>query len=248
MLNIKRLNTTKHLIAYIDILGFKNLLKKNQNIYISILYDFIKNVKCGAPGTGKLAEMFSTIVFSDNVVIAYEIEGLENSKIREIASLMFCYLMCIQTQALSNSFLLRGAIKIGDLYINKESNFIIGMGLSDTYMQESNLAIYPRIITTDKNVLSIANELDLGNGISISNYWIKDVDNIFYLDYLQTTQMTNDKTSMLIAFQNALNNDLRNQNFSDEKEKQKYAWHINYFNNFCERFNQPQLKIGALDE
>lgn len=244
------IETHRYLIAYLDLLGIKKKLcssdKKEQILTMTLLEKVINDAKYGSYSTEFLIDNIDVLVFSDNILIAYDTEKSvsEQGYIDEVCKLVL-YVMCLQTMALVNGFFLRGSIGFGDLYIDKKKNFVCGSGLITAYTNESQNAIYPRIITDDSELLNIVNAgLKLQNGYVISKPFTKDNDSIYFLDYLQMLGCIKQDLPMHLLknkehyekYQVLLPNE-------DEKVKSKHQWHINYFNNYCKQVGYAQNQI-----
>ena len=241
---------TQYLIANIDVLGVKNKLlkidEKERAVELSKLNYFIEKAKNGNEATKALIDQgLETICFSDNIVIAYNINLAINQKdLNTKCAILLLYVMSLQAEALSQNFLLRGSIKFGELFIDKNKNFICGKGLVETYIQENELANYPRIITTDIELLKMVKDIVLDNNITLREIFKKDFDNIYYLDYLQLLTITPELTDDIMQkVKNRYEQDMSSERVLNEKIKQKHDWHVNYFNSFCDRVNLPEYKI-----
>jgi hypothetical protein len=121
------------IIAYIDVLGTKSVLSSDDESkvtefvnHLRTLYGYI--VKTDA----------NKRIFSDNIVIfdSYSEENLR--KIVDIVSSTQYYLLMRYKLAS------RGGIARGILYYNED--FILGKGLVDAYLLESEKALSPRVI------------------------------------------------------------------------------------------------------
>ena len=244
---IKEVSTSKYLIAYIDILGIKEKLSSNnekvRKFNLSMLNHFVEEAKNGCGSAEYLLDDIDIVCYSDNLLFAYDTtKASDRDDYIHKCHCLIVYVLCMQELALANGFMVRGSILFGDLYIDIEKNFVCGKGLIDAYIQESQLAVYPRIITIDKELLSIIDDIVFGNGSTLHNIFRKDFDNIYFLDYLLMTTTTSDLPIHLEKLkQNYLQYQISER--VNEKITQKHDWHINYFNDFCDRVNFPKYKI-----
>jgi hypothetical protein len=153
----------KRVLAYIDILGFKDAVGKTvenindketenrckieeiHNLLDDIRYQLIKDKFMPI----KKIEIKDRVVsqFSDSVVISY----LENVSIYNI--LQDIYFLCIS--ALGKGFLFRGAVVCGKV-IHTE-NKLFGPAFIKAYDMEQKQAIFPRVII-DKDIFYIAKD------------------------------------------------------------------------------------------
>ena len=244
-------NTTKHLIAYFDILGYthivKSLSKKEEKEFLDLINNCVKTVyETFSNREYKDSYIkFNVHSFSDNFLISmplypcYEI-GL-------YCCLMFRLIREVQIGLISGfQIFVRGAIVIDDLYVSDK--FIYGRGIIKAYELENNIAIYPRIII-DSEVVSIHKEFlnkvynqehrTIGKIIKASSVDVaidpnnvkKDFDGIFFINYLSTTftfrgdpyiRFNNHKIAVVENLIHYCNN---------IKISQKYLWCQNYHNN-----------------
>ncbi len=164
----------KSIVAFIDVLGFSNLifnekLDKIEVYYNYLLSDFRQFFK---------AEFKFTLI-SDSIVI-YCNYNENNFK-------QLCYILSIiQGKLLLLKILVRGGISLGNLYVNKQKNVIVGDGLIKAYKLESE-AIYPRIIIDREfiKIFSSGPTSEFGRNIgNISFDYRNSNDGYFFVDYV----------------------------------------------------------------
>lgn len=129
----------KHLVAFIDILGFKDLINENDPKKIFKLLSVREEIeKIIGKDKGSLDLKISS--FSDCIVLSMEYES-NDYKIfnRFLQDISFYSLL-----ATMNEHLIRGGFTIGDLYHDESKVF--GPALNKAYVIETNQAVYPRII------------------------------------------------------------------------------------------------------
>ena len=226
--NSKKL--TEHYVAYIDILGAKNFINSDNNSgdYLNKLATVYNNV------INKINNNYKVVyntdikfkIFSDNIIIAIE----KNSKNDETINyskteLLISIVSLFQIEALLQSMLSRGGIVIEKLCIDEL--FVYGKALTKAYTLESELAIYPRVIISNDDVI----EFQSSN--CNCRHIHKDKANIHYINpfevyfeifyELKKTELEKIR-NILIEKMNINNND---------KIKQKVCWLLNEFNEFC---------------
>ena len=129
------------LVAFIDVLGFSNLVYDDDQSKIEKYFDYVlSDFKESLPSKG-----FKYILISDSIVISCQ------KTHKNLAELIF-FLGKIQSQLFSKGILLRGAVSFGEVYINKLNNIIVGAGLINAFKLEKQ-AIFPRIIVDRKFIL-----------------------------------------------------------------------------------------------
>lgn len=223
----------KSIIAFIDILGFKELISSNKpgeslkSIYSTFL-------KCFKEHTEFSIATIKT--FSDNILFVFP--AVEEGNLGNI----FLTLSALQRELLLEGFVIRGAITVGDIHVGDQ--IIFGKGLVDAYTLESQKAIMPRIILSDEAkklcqeyLKSYAREFDDPYAKSL----LKDVDGFWFLNYLNDDYDKDATAAYLSAHKIFLENRL-NLYGSNIRVFEKYVWLANYHNTFCD-FRKINLKV-----
>lgn len=251
--SIQTIFPSQYLIANLDVLGIQNKMlcsdPKKRSMYLSLLHDFIEDAKKGSEATMAVKAPLDIICFSDNIVVAYNTSNAESTEDRiNKCHYLILYVLCLQVQALARGFFLRGSIKFGELYIDKEINFTCGQGLVETYIEESKEAIYPRVITKDKELLKIIDNIELQNGYVLKDIFMKDSDEKSFLDFLQMFDIADNLEELLESTKYNYENHLQQERNIHAKIQQKHDWFINYFNNFCDRNSLCEYKIEVMND
>ena len=177
----------EHFVAFLDILGFKNLIIKEESETIYQIFDEIHSrAKTSMNYNGVQIKAYEKIqhrILSDSVILFIDAE-IEDSLTALID-------VCIKLQRSladrDTPILLRGGITKGALYY--ENDIVYGEGLTNAYLLESNLAKYPRVIFTGET-------LEAGKKVSkymfpdfegVFRKFSKDEDALYYLNYLTST-------------------------------------------------------------
>lgn len=208
----------KRLVTFIDILGFKEIVKQSEKDIskIELIYsilDYLKNWE--VPRTWNLSlieieedaqkrgvEKFdirnktNITAFSDSIVVSVIVE--EN--VNEMISTLISNLAYIGAILLEKGILFRGGMTIGNL-IHNEDGIVFGQGLVDAYKLESNNAKYPRIILSDKLINELNYPIDTKrNRYPYHQYIDRFQDGcvgfhqmIYYQVIQNSTQITQDK-------------------------------------------------------
>lgn len=168
----------RRLVAFIDILGFKAMVKATENnpTEFNKLYNAISEIKSwesydsshnylyeieeDAQKKGfekyRLEDSINATAFSDSIVISVKVN---NNDINEKFSSLVCTLAHKGNNLLKQGILLRGGISIGNL-LHMPDGTIVGQGLIDAYNLESSLAKYPRFILSNKLIKELNYPLD----------------------------------------------------------------------------------------
>ena len=124
-----------------------------------------------------------------------------------------------------------------------DETFAIGSGLIDAYQLENKVAVYPRIITDNADLVSKINDIQ-----HLDVNFIKDVDDFYYLDFLNAFGLN--KVPDICKTELYFISETWTELFAAQKPQktkpqiiQKQNWFKNYFNNFCDLHNCPNLKF-----
>lgn len=154
-------------VAFLDILGFKELINKGDCNMINNIFQSILNFK---PHTmmkeAKVYDEIKYTIMSDSIVVYVETKNANSF----IALADVC--SQIQMKLLQNNppILLRGGIEKGTLYC--KDKILFGQGLTKAYLLENNAATYPRIIFTE--------ELRQHGLVNTDKLYVFDYNNMFY--------------------------------------------------------------------
>lgn len=215
-----KLKTKNCVLAYIDILGAKEMIKKDIDGSLNIVHEVYQASLELYKKLFSERILFNISIFSDNIVIAGGVESeahLGNAfKIIQIMTAI------IQGNFLFRGLLCRGAITYGKFF--KDSVMIWGGALVRAYTLESSVAIYPRIIIDPELV---GNLHIFPSGPEYSPYWLKqDIDGLLYVDYLKES-FIKDFDVVLLKELGAYDERLIECG-NDIKIMQKNIWQINY--------------------
>lgn len=161
------------IIAFLDILGFKEIVKKSERsprllntIYQSL--GFLKKRELPDKWNLQLVEIeedaqrrnlhdfeisdrVHASAFSDSIVVSIVVE---DNNINESLSTLLANLAFVGSKFIMDGMLIRGGITIGKI-IHNETGVVFGQGLIDAYHLESRAAKYPRIILSDKLITKL---------------------------------------------------------------------------------------------
>jgi hypothetical protein len=155
------------LIAFIDILGFKEIVSSSEkdDSKVEFLYsvlNYLKSWETSESWSSQLVEIeedaqkkgvenfdirdkTNSTAFSDSIVVSVKVEN----NVNEMASTLIVNLAYIGAILFEKGILFRGGLTIGNL-IHNENGTVFGKGLIDAYQLESNNAKFPRIVLSDK--------------------------------------------------------------------------------------------------
>lgn len=140
---------TECYIAFLDMLGFKNLVKKSACNDIREIFNVFKRMPISA------VYFRGKYIISQNTTEALRMKVMSDSiclyiDVKTPNALLCILASCVEIQYdllnCETPIFLRGAITRGDIYAEKDVTF--GPGLTEAYLMEANNAKYPRIILT----------------------------------------------------------------------------------------------------
>lgn len=166
-MSIDTVKYQRRIVAFIDILGFKDIVKQSEadptkiELLHSVL-DYLKDWEKPDKWEWKLVESerapqhqgiekfdirgkTNSTSFSDSIVVSVKVDD----NVNQMTSTLIANLAYIGAILIEKGILLRGAITIGNI-IHNDNGTVFGQGLIDAYLLESKSAKYPRIILSDK--------------------------------------------------------------------------------------------------
>ncbi len=207
-------------VAFLDVLGFKELVQQKGeklNDYFEIIQLALEDIRKDK------AEIESQIV-SDSIILACTITN-------ENLGLLLRAVQTIQSRCALKNIWLRGAITTGKIYFSREPNVVIGNGLTQAYLMESQEK-FPRIIINP----SIVKSFDTREKF-IETYNKRNITLIFQPNY-STNFIEND--AIFVTFlEKIIETDLdkldiiyshvKSELYKGQSHYEKYLWLKNYF-------------------
>ena len=245
----------KSIIAFVDILGFKELVRnaKNEGTSQKLFTDFhqvlstwfnrIEDLDKRMFIEGK-KDSYKIRIFTDCILIGCPIRksGRNSNFIEgcnefyEILSMLYIY----QAEMVNHGYFIRGAIAVDELYM--DDVIIYGNSVTEAYETESKQAKYPRIILS-KSAEAMFMQIDK----SFSNqehenylnpYLNRDSDGQLFLNYLESIKIGESDYQFVGELEK--HKQMVETNLSKYHDNphilEKYIWVANYHNCFC---NQP---------
>jgi hypothetical protein len=173
----KILNYEEKYVAFLDILGFREMVNKNDteliNRYLNIVQHGIKSAKDTYFNGKKLK--IESIIISDSILLSVDKNSDTEESLKNL--LYLCMSVGImQSLLLLNGIWLRGGISFGKAYFSQTDNQIIGPAYISAYDIENKIAKYPRVVLDSR----IINELGFDNAEEL----IKKINNMSNHDIL----------------------------------------------------------------
>lgn len=240
------MNYEERIVCFIDILGFRSILKDTLNADGGDKPERIEHLAQSIMHIREMLEFEKTHVltdacitqFSDSIVISFPIESE--------SSVFYCLLaiLDIQIMLVYRGILLRGGVARGKAIHTPE--LLFGPAMNKAYYLESKKAVYPRIIL-EQEIIEAGKSAHARHHIpeqeekSIMSLLSKDSDGFYFVDYICKAQNELDDPELdypmyLFELRNLLQNGLENPECSIRK---KYEWAANNFS--------PHLTIVKTD-
>ncbi len=224
-----------HIVMYLDILGFQEIITTRSAGFISRLIRIVQEAT-RPPKWFKEAQDTRYENFSDLCVIATPIKG--DSQLSQSQGLFFLELLGLvhaQVALLSEEIFVRGAVTIGPLV--RSYSVLYGPGLVAAYQLEQT-AVYPRIVVDHKALEVIRKDPRLwvhdreSELESIGNLTRRDTEGVTYIDYLRASETEFDAPEHEYPAFLKLHKRLIQSNLAkysdDAKISAKYAWLAGY--------------------
>ena len=170
-------------IAFLDILGFKNLIKTKSCDYIyGIFSEHMKNpIGRFSLGTKSIVNMDDVKVKVMSDSICFYIDSQITNAL--VGLLAVCQYFQAKLLELPEPILSRGAIVRGDLFTT--GDVIFGPGFVDAYLLEENSAKYPRIIMTIATIESARDTTAAALADFVFQHTFRDFDEFITIDVLE---------------------------------------------------------------
>lgn len=222
------------IVAFLDVLGFK-----------SMLYEFEKEAlekgkeddkKLVSPKATNFVNVFKEVtdlmdefdcnyyLFSDNICLT--VDPHHNKSL--IVDILFTISNLFRKFS-QMGFFLRGGIDYGLML--DEKSIAMGVPLANAYIMESEKAVFPRIIMSDKFIQFIENKnLDEHDRFNIQNF-IKKSSEINYINLFYNVIKTDDKVTFFEQYKRVIEDHL-SINAGKENIFMKYTWIAKEYNDF----------------
>ncbi len=247
MSNIQ-INYKDSFVAFLDVLGFKELVFDSNNTnkleeYFTIIDKALKRDIDDNPDKKDI----HSIIISDSIILSIEKKDGDNNYNTEQLRKLCLVVGSIQLRLANKNIWIRGGISSGKVHFDTENNQVVGPAFINAYLLEEQLAKVPRVILDNK----IINELDTKSAEELINKMVitkKSAHHFFgkKILYIWTDNMEPKKDIPLIidyatiAVENkaTLNNIIGNIEiniYSNTSLYTKYKWVAEYFLSVCQR-------------
>ena len=226
----------EYVVAFIDILGASEKIKNECENSLNIIHSVYKKA---LESRDKLYDSETIIqlkpmvrIFSDNIVLA--VPTKQHGAFAAFTSIAILSGL-IQHEFLHHRYLIRGGISIGNFFIDEV--MLWGTALLDAYYIENNISIYPRVVVHPKTVEKLQLDTDKNR-----QKWIKrDIDGLFFVDYMQKTAFINNYIKLLIH--RIKESESLLEETENLKARQKILWHNSYLRSKINVYSSEYIKI-----
>lgn len=263
-----------YIVAFIDILGFKDIVNKSEsetNEFNKILDVLNKFKGIEKPETWKEANILVDIeeCAQKKNLSEFDISGIvkcncfsdcitvfvnADTNINERFSSLVAFLSKISCELLQNGIFIRGAITYGNLHTNKDASVFFGKAMNKAYTLESTIAVYPRILLS-KEIVSVLNYpiLEKRNRYPYHQYIERFNDGTVGFTPLIFFQVMQSAPDILneTAFHEALTRarysiiEAIDNNIENPHIYEKFSWLRDHYNNLY--INAPYHKDNIID-
>lgn len=207
-------------IAFIDLLGFKNIVENTKCDEIASLFDEMFTDYLITYGDDKTPwvspEIVKMKVMSDT--ICFYVDASKTDAFAKIIAA--CAYFQVRLMRLSKPILSRGAIVRDKIYNNSDITF--GPGVNRAYLLEEKLAVNPRIIIDDSLRDMSVHKLTAQGKEYVNTYTYKDYDYLC-VDSLFLLYGLSGKTGSWNGFVEYINNGLNDEKAERIHNKFKYV-------------------------
>lgn len=216
------IKNTLSVIAFLDILGGKQLIEQNADESLNLVYkSYTESIKRYENMVDSKFVLPKINIFSDNITVSFCIDDNFDNCFECIMSvILFCTIITAQFWA--NGLLIRGGITLG--YCFSDDFMVWGKALVRAYEIESTIAIYPRIV-----IDPFADDIfDFLTKSKHKKLICRDFDGLYFIDIFYMQQ----HHEFLPFLENLIHdNEKRIDKLDDKnlKERQKLRWLQNYY-------------------
>lgn len=245
------MNYTRYIVSFIDILGFRNLIERedgDQCDKIKRVLDNFRDINYIANKvlkTDSKKQIVDVRYFSDCVVRLIRVEDHCDWDILAILDHEIGQLALIQVALIELGVFIRGSINMGKVYVDNEIFF--GDAFNEAYIHESEKAKYPVIVVSDtlRQYLlggAFGSSFDIISQLrnEKSNNFAHDQMYVNYLLYMVTNHLfRQDEVAIFVHRHKRIIDEKLAEYSLNEKVLSKYQWLKKYHDHYSDWINQP---------
>jgi hypothetical protein len=232
---VNRIGYRDSVVSFIDILGFRGLLEQQSDP--NVIADVVikvrdalspegSNRRKGDP-KGRLISRAVGFSLSDAVVRIrpFDTAYRDGALFHELLDLMHA-----QGQLLSQGIVIRGAVTVGRAYAHRTNDLAFGPAVAEAYEWESQRAVYPRIVLTERALSAYDSDKRLraeSEQKETKSLLSQSEDGLYFIDYIKGLEGEYDHIGSYYQFlaqhKKVIDNGLASA-VNGSTVKQKYQW------------------------
>ena len=233
--------TLTSVVAFLDILGFSQEIRESHDAgqsdallqrFTTVIRQWYALLRDQPQSGDRCGRVWELKAFTDNVVLGHPIRRDGEAEFGHLMS----DVALLQIGLAHEGFFVRGGIAVGDLYMDED--IVFGVGLLDAYEAEQNAGA-PRVVLAESAVQLVRRHLKYYASVEISPQnrdLLIDEDNRFFVNYLSRSWPNHTEAPLfdwLTEHRDALVGKL-DRHRAEPHVWAKYAWVARYHNYFCE--------------
>ncbi len=253
----------KSYVAFLDVLGFKNLVFSNRKESKEKLNEYFESIQTIIAYLKQIPikKEIGYITISDSIILTVPQSNHLSENI-EILRQLCIAIGFLQAGLAARDIWIRGAVSSGDTYFNPNNNQIVGPAYINAYLLEESLAIYPRVIIDNKIIkeLNFVSSSDLIDNINKKNEGYLNFNNCgktilydwensqiekdipLFIDYLSFCVHNKENINTFNLGEKILENIEKNI-YNNTSLYKKFKWVSNYFSSIIENKDEVNLKV-----
>lgn len=236
----------RSVVIYMDVLGYTEMAQRaydtdNQETFLCQLYEALEEGQRWLSDDSETWPLdrnrYAIKAFTDNIVIGWPVRDNAESEL----GAMFSMLTFFQLQMVNHGFFLRGAISLGDAYV--DDVVVYGKAFFEAHDGEAQ-AVDPRIVLTSSATAAVEKHLGYYGRVEYAPQYrdlYADADGRLFLNYLETIMIAESEVGpfydSLLSHKEKVEQRLRDFR-SNPKIWSKYNWVASYHNYFCDQYPQ----------
>ena len=170
----------KYYVAFLDILGFKNIINNRETTCQSILniYKVVEVLHKDIMNKGQEDNQVKMKVMSDSICLYIECRPNALCYLINFCTIFQYNLLTLPPPLVPQPIFIRGGIALGEMFI--EDDIIFGPALTQAYLLEEKNAKVPRIIILKETLECGKEEADDDKALSLMENLIFQDDDAFY--------------------------------------------------------------------
>jgi len=150
------------LVAFFDILGYRELIKQNQIVSVAVIIDeiFLATSRKSKEARGFVTSLINEkacehFVFSDSILVFLPLEGTPDGNTRTAQSLFASHCAGLVTEFFWKGLPVRGALAYGDCYFKSEDRVVCfaGNAIVEAYDLANSLDFAACVVASSKDAI-----------------------------------------------------------------------------------------------